>query len=67
MTERRKGERYVVPEIYRKYITFKVKKASGDFVDVELFNFSPRGIRIKSRYELPVNSAINVNVRAERA
>ncbi len=56
--ERRKGERYIVPEIYRKYIIFKIRKVSGDFVDVELFNFSPRGISIKSRYGLPVNSAI---------
>jgi hypothetical protein len=56
--ERRKGARYIVPEIYRKYITFKVRKIAGDSVDVELFNFSPRGISIKSRYGLPVNSAI---------
>lgn len=56
--ERRKGERHVVPEIYRKYITFKIREVSGDFVDAELFNFSPNGIRIKTRYELPLNSII---------
>jgi hypothetical protein len=56
--ERRKEERYIMPEIYRKYITFKVRKVSGDLVDVELFNFSPKGISIKSRYGLPVHSVI---------
>jgi len=56
--ERRKGERYVVPEIYRKYITFKVREVSGKFVDAELFNFTSNGIRIKSRCELPFDSTI---------
>jgi hypothetical protein len=58
MTERRRGERLVFPDLYRKYISFKVREVSGDFVDAELFNFSPRGIRIRSRYELPFNSTI---------
>jgi hypothetical protein len=65
--ERRKGERYIMPEIYRKYITFKVRKFAGDFVDVELFNFSPRGISIKSRYGLPVNSAIECLISAPKS
>ena len=56
--ERRKRERYVVPEIYRKYITFKVRGVSGNFVDAELFNFTSNGIRIKSRCELPFDSTI---------
>jgi hypothetical protein len=56
--ERRKVERYVVPEIYRKYITFKIREVSGDFVDAVLFNFNSNGIRIKSRYELPFDSTI---------
>lgn len=56
--ERRKRERYVVPEIYRKSITFKVRGVSGDFVDAELFNFTSNGIRIKSRSELPFDSTI---------
>ena len=56
--ERRKRERYVVPEIYRKFITFKVRGVSGDFVDAELFNFTSNGIRIKSRSELPFDSTI---------
>jgi hypothetical protein len=58
MTERRKGERHILPEIYKKYITFKLRRASSDFVDAELLNFSPNGIRIKSRYELPFDSTI---------
>ncbi len=58
MIERRKGERYVVPEIYRKYITFKIREVSGEFVDAELFNLTSRGIRIRSRYVLPLNSMI---------
>jgi hypothetical protein len=56
--ERRKGERHVLAEMYRKYITFKIKEVSGDFVDAELFNFSPKGIRIRSRHELPFDSTI---------
>jgi hypothetical protein len=64
MTERRKGERFVFPDLYRKYITFKVRGVSGDFVDAELFNFSPHGIRIRSRYELPFDSTIECLVSA---
>ncbi|HUL23337.1 MAG TPA: hypothetical protein VLZ10_17920 [Thermodesulfobacteriota bacterium] len=62
--ERRKGERFVFPDSYRKYITFKVRGVSGSFVDAELFNFSPQGIRIRSRYELPFNSTIECLVSA---
>ena len=65
--ERRKGERLVVPDLYRKYITFKVREVSGDFVDAELFNFSSRGIRIKSRYELPFGSTIECLVSAPKS
>jgi hypothetical protein len=67
MTERRKGERLVVPDLYRKYITFKVRGVSGDFVDAELFNFSSQGIRIRSRYELPFNSTIECLVSAPKS
>ena len=65
--ERRKGERLVVPDLYRKYITFKVREVSGDFVDAELFNFSSRGIRIKSRYELPFGSTIECLVSVPKS
>ena len=59
MTERRKGERLALPDLYRKYITFKVREVSGNFVDAELFNFSSHGIRIRSRYALPLDSTID--------
>jgi hypothetical protein len=58
MSERRKEERYVVPEIYRKYILFKLTTVSGDAVDAELFNFSSRGISIKSRCRFTIDSPI---------
>ena len=67
MTERRKGERLVVPDLYRKYITFRVREVSGDFVDAELFNFSSHGIRIRSRYELPFNSMIDCLVSVPKS
>ncbi len=35
MIEKRRDKRYVVPEIYGKYITFKIKNDSGEFVPVE--------------------------------
>jgi hypothetical protein len=67
MVERRKGERYVVPEIYRKYITLKVRKASGEFVPMELLDFSPKGIRMKSPYEISVDSVIECLVSAPKS
>ena len=48
----------MVPEIYRKYILFKLTTVSGDAVDAELFNFSSRGISIKSRCRFTVDSPI---------
>jgi len=67
MIERRKGERYAVPEIYQKYITLKVRKASGGFVPMELLDFSPKGIRIKSSYGLSVNSSIECLISAPKS
>src|SRR4030043_1384959 len=67
MTERRKGERLVLPDPYRKDITFKFREVSGNFVDAELFNFSPHGIRIRSRYELPFNSTIECLVSVPKS
>lgn len=49
----------MVPEIYRKYILFKVTTVSGDAVDAELFNFSSRGISIKSRCRFTIDSPID--------
>ena len=67
MTERRKGERYVVPEIYRKYITLKVRKASGEFVPMELLDFSPKGIRMRSPHGLSVDLAIECLISAPKS
>ena len=67
MIERRRGERHVVPEIYRKYIHLKVKNASGEFVPMELLDFSPKGIRMKSSYGLSIDSAIECLISAPKS
>jgi hypothetical protein len=67
MIERREEERRIVPEIYRKYITLKVRGASGEFVPVKLLDFSPKGIRMKSSYEIPVDSAIKCLISAPKS
>ncbi len=67
MEERREEKRHVVPEIYRKYITLKVKGASGEFDLVKLLNFSPKGIRIKSSAEMPVRSVIECLIAAPQS
>ena len=58
MVERRKGARTAVPEIYREYITFKIKEKSGEFVPSKLLDFGPYGIKAKNRDALTVESAI---------
>ena len=65
--ERRKGERQVVPEIYRKYITLKIRKGSGEFVHVELLDFSPKGIRIRSPHGLSVDLTIECLISAPKS
>jgi hypothetical protein len=67
MSERRKEERYVVPEIYRKYVLLKVRAASGEFVPMDLLDFSPKGIRIKSSYGLSIDSAIECLISAPKS
>ena len=67
MIERREEERHVVPEIYRKYITLKVRGASGEFMPVKLLDFSPKGIRMKSSYGIPVHSAIECLISAPQS
>jgi hypothetical protein len=67
MMERREEKRHVVPEIYRKYITLKVRGASGEFVPVRLLDFSPKGIRMKSSYEISVESAIECLISAPKS
>jgi hypothetical protein len=67
MIERREEKRHVVPEIYRKYITLKVRQATGEFVPLKLLDFSPKGIRVKSSHEIPVDSAIECLISAPRS
>lgn len=67
MIERREEKRHVVPEIYRKYITLKVKGASGAFGFVKLLDFSPKGIRMKSPEEMPVHSVIECLIAAPQS
>ena len=58
MRERRKETRYFIPEIYQKYVRFKIRKDSEEFLLVELLDFSPSGIKIKTPFSLTVDSAI---------
>ena len=67
MGERREEKRHIVPEIYRKYIALKVREASGEFVRVKLLDFSPKGIRIKSSYEIPIDSTIECLISAPKS
>jgi hypothetical protein len=67
MTERRKEERHVVPEIYRKYITFKVRERAGEFVPMELLDFSHNGIKMKSPRGLSVDSHIECIIAAPKS
>ena len=67
MKERREEKRHVVPELYRKYITLKVREDTGEYVPVKLLDFSPRGIRMKSSYEIPVDSAIECLISAPKS
>ena len=67
MKERREEKRQVVPEIYRKYITLKVRGTSGEFGPVKLLDFSPRGIRMKSSNEIPVDSLIECLISAPQS
>lgn len=58
MIERRKDTRYVVPKIYRQYVTFKVRKSPGEVVPAELLDFSLCGIKIKAPLPLAVYTVI---------
>jgi hypothetical protein len=67
MTERRREERQVVPELYREYITFKIREGGGEFVPAELQDFSPKGIRIKVPHGLPIDSTIECLIAAPKS
>jgi hypothetical protein len=62
MIERRKGTRYAVPEIYQKYVTFKIRKESGEFVPADLLDFSLYGVKMKTPFPLTVDSAIECSI-----
>jgi hypothetical protein len=67
MVERREEKRHIVPELYRKYITLKVREATGEYLPVKLLDFSPKGIRMKSSYEIAVDSAIECLISAPKS
>lgn len=67
MAERRKEERLAVPEIYRKYVTFKARIGSRDFVPMKLLDFSQNGIRMKSSHGLSVDSDIECMIAAPKS
>lgn len=50
--ERRKETRYHVPEIYRKYIVFKIKDLKNNFIQTVLLDFSRHGIRLHSSHRV---------------
>ncbi len=67
MTERRHEERHAVPEIYKKYITFKARTSSGELVPTKLLDFSRHGIRIMSRLGLSVDSRVECVIAAPKS
>ena len=67
MTERRKEERLVVPEIYGKYVTFKARTGSGEYLPMKLLDFSHSGIRMKSPHGLSVDSDIECTIAAPKS
>lgn len=60
--EKRKETRYVIPEIYQKYITFKMRMGSGEFVPMDLLDFSLYGIKIRNPLLPAVDSTIECSI-----
>ena len=58
MNERRKEKRHNIPEIYREYVTLKIRKDPGEFLFVDLLDFSPDGIKIRHPSQVPVDSSV---------
>ncbi len=67
MPERRKEERYVVPELYRKYVTFRIRDGSGEFVPAELYDFSLNGVKIRTPHGISVDSTIECRIGAPKS
>jgi hypothetical protein len=58
MSEKRKEKRYIIPEIYRKYVTLRIRKDPDGFQPVDLLDFSLEGIKIRNPSSLPMDSSI---------
>ena len=58
MNERRKEKRHNIPEIYRKYVTLKIRKDPVELLFVDLLDFSHDGIKIRHPSQLPVDSSV---------
>jgi hypothetical protein len=58
MSERRKEKRYIIPEIYRKYVTLRIRKDRGEFLLVDLLDCSPDGIKIRLPSLVPIDSPV---------
>lgn len=58
MNERRKEKRHNIPEIYRKYVTLKIRKDPVELLFVDLLDFSHDGIKIRHPSQLSVDSAV---------
>jgi hypothetical protein len=62
MSERRKEKRYNIPEIYRKYVKLKIRKDPGEFLFVDLLDFSPDGIKIRHPSPALVDSSVECSI-----
>ena len=65
MSERRKEKRYIIPDIYRKYVKLRIRKDQkdrGEFLFVDLLDFSPDGIKIRLPSLVPVNSSVECTI-----
>ena len=58
MNERRKEKRHNIPEIYRKYVTLRIRKDPVEFFFVDLLDFSSDGIKIRHPSQLSVDSPV---------
>jgi hypothetical protein len=65
--ERRRGKRQEVPELYREYISLKIRKSSNEWMNIELLDFSQQGIRIMSPFALSIHSTMDCLVSAPQS
>ncbi len=64
--ERRKEKRHTVPELYREYVTFKIKYGS-EFIDADLLDFSPFGIKIRVPSAIAADTTIDCFIGIPRS